>query len=155
MKYNILIGGIHIESSSFSVNKAKKEDFIILKDKELINNYNYFNDFDNINLIPLIHARALPDGEVSISFFEEFLKEFLNLLKEKTNEYKIDGLLLDIHGAMKVENMFDSEGYIIEKIRKISPNIKISTTNNQQAKISEKLLNNSNIKINYKNKKNV
>lgn len=150
MKYNILIGGIHIESSSFSVNKAKKEDFIILKDKELINNYNYFNDFDNINLIPLIHARALPDGEVSISFFEEFLKEFLNLLKEKTNEYKIDGLLLDIHGAMKVENMFDSEGYIIEKIRKISPNIKISTTTDLHGNISEKLFNNTNLITTYK-----
>lgn len=136
--YNIAIGGIHIESSTFSSYRSGYNDFKILEKEDLLNSYQFLNDYKNIKFKGLIHARALPGGIVSRVFFDDFLNRFLKYLKE--NLHDLDGLLLDIHGAMSVEGLKDAEGYLIKKIRKISKNkLIISTTTDLHGNISNKL----------------
>lgn len=149
MKYNVAIGGIHIESSTFSSYLSGEKDFTILKGENLLSNYSWLNQFEKINFIPLTHARALPGGKVSLSFFNNWLTNFIIELEKVKDE--LDGILLDLHGAMFVEGIFDAEGYLIEKIRKIvGSKVLISVTSDLHGNISNLLFENVDLITCYK-----
>ena len=60
MKYNIFVGGIHIESSTFTPYRSGEKDFHITRNDELLKRYPWVDKYkDRINLIPIMHARAL------------------------------------------------------------------------------------------------
>lgn len=113
MKYKIAVGGIHIESSTFTPYISGEADFTMTRGDELLARYPWFSKYRNkVEMIPLVHARALPGGAVSRSFFENWFAEFISRLEKAIVEQGIDALLLDIHGAMMVENMTDAEGFV-------------------------------------------
>ncbi len=120
MTYRIAVGGIHIESSTFTPYISSEKDFTIRRGAELSARYPWFCKYaDKAKLVPLIHARALPGGVVSRAFFEKWLDEFLALLKIEIKA-GLDGILFDIHGAMAVEGLMDAEGFVAEKIRELA-----------------------------------
>lgn len=120
MSYKIAVGGIHIESSTFTPYISGEDDFTILRGADLLGRYPWLDKYqDRVEMIPLIHARALPGGVVSRAFFEKWLSEFTALLREAMEKGSLDALLFDIHGAMAVEGMTDAEGYIADRIRSI------------------------------------
>ena len=149
MKYNIAVGGIHIESSTFSTYISSFKDFNIIKNNDLLNAYPWFNDYKKLNFIPLTHARALPGGKVSFEFFSSWFNEFQKLL---TNAKAfLDGVFLDLHGAMFVEGMVDAEGYLVNEIRKIvGPKVLISITSDLHGNISNKLFDSTDLITCYK-----
>ncbi|MDD2446644.1 MAG: M81 family metallopeptidase [Tissierellia bacterium] len=141
MGYKIAIGGIHIESSTFTPYISGESDFKIKRGQELLNSYSWLKDFSpDIECIPLVYARAIPGGIVSKAFYSDWHKEFISLLKKAISENQIDGLLFDIHGAMSVEGMQDAEGIILEEIREIvGKSTVISTTMDLHGNVSDKL----------------
>ena len=64
-------------------------------------------------------ARALPGGVVSKESYEFMVLQILELTKQTL---PLDGLFLDIHGAMNVEGMDDPEGDFIERLRAVIGN---------------------------------
>lgn len=144
MSYKIAIGGIHIESSTFTSYVSSKKDFKIKKGKDIISLYPWLDDIDEeIEIIPLIYARAIPGGKVSTNFYNKWYEEFFSLLKKENN---IDGILFDIHGAMSIEGVLDPEGIICEDIRKIvGKDTVISATMDLHGNVSDKLFNSSDL----------
>lgn len=139
MKFNIVIGGIHIESSTFSSYISKEEDFNITRGKEILKRYELENIKD-VNLFPTVHARALPGGVVDRNFYEKWLDEIIARIQEIKNEYHIDGFLFDIHGAMSVQGLEDAEGDTISKIREaLGTEVIISTSMDLHGNVSDKL----------------
>jgi microcystin degradation protein MlrC len=67
-------------------------------------------------LLPLLSARAQPSGVVEQQSFETMLHWFLERLKQIL---PVDGVLLDLHGAMVTEQHEDAEGAFIEAVRGI------------------------------------
>ena len=151
MSYRIAIGGIHIESSTFTPYISDEKDFKIKWGQELLNSYSWLEDFNEVECIPLIHARAIPGGIVSKEFYDTWHKEFFDLLEKALSEGQIHGLLFDIHGAMSVEGMMDAEGIIAEEIREIvGEGTIISTTMDLHGNVSDKLFYSSDLLTCYR-----
>ena len=140
MEYKIAIGGLHIESSTFTTYRSNKSDFLIRREEEMLIMYPWISKYDeNIKFIPTIHARALPGGIVKREFFDEFFEEMKDKL-QALKKLKIDGFIFDIHGAMSIEGMDDAEGFMLEEIRKIiGYDVVVSTTMDLHGNVSDSL----------------
>ncbi|AIO19458.1 hypothetical protein KQ51_01582 [Candidatus Izimaplasma bacterium HR1] len=140
-KYRIVVGGIHIESTTFTSYISSRSDFRIKKGNELLESYPWFNNkIYNCELVPLINARAIPGGYVCKEFYGEWLNEFTTLLISEMSKGEIHGVLLDVHGAMSVQGMIDVEGELAHTIREIvGPEVIISTTMDLHGNVSDKL----------------
>ena len=107
----VAIGGVHIESSTFSAHRSGPADFHVTRGDELVARYELPQTAD---WIPLVHARALPGGAVEPEFYNTIKAELLERLAAAG---PIDGLFLDIHGAMSVVGMRDAEADLAQSIR--------------------------------------
>jgi microcystin degradation protein MlrC len=117
MTFRIAIGGIHTECSTSSPVLMQEHDFRVLRGADLLAaDYFSFIEQDEIEALPLLHARAVPGGPVSRATYEAFKAEFLERLKEAL---PLDGLYLAMHGAMNVEGMDDAEGDWISAARRV------------------------------------
>lgn len=118
MKYNIFVGGIHIESSTYTPYRSGEKDFSVTAGDALLKRYPWLEKYqDRVNLIPIRHARALPGGIVQRSFYDQFLKDFMATLDAALEQYRLDGFFLDIHGAMSLEGSMDAEGDFLRALR--------------------------------------
>ena len=113
------IGGIAIESSTFSPLPATIDDFTIYRGEEIVANYPYFENgtFEGRNDIEwfgTLKARAIPGGPVEAASFNAMKSELLERLDPVL---PLDGFFFDIHGAMTVQGMDDAEGDLITAIR--------------------------------------
>jgi len=68
----------------------------------------------DVDWLPLVHARALPGGPVERDFYDSVKGEILERLRAVL---PVDGVLLDIHGAMSVNAMTDAEGDLAGAVR--------------------------------------
>jgi microcystin degradation protein MlrC len=68
----------------------------------------------DVEWLPLVHARALPGGAVEREFYDSIKAELLERLGAVL---PVDGVFLDIHGAMSVVGMTDAEADIASAIR--------------------------------------
>jgi microcystin degradation protein MlrC len=69
---------------------------------------------EDFEIIPVIAASATPGGLVTKEMFESTKSEIVEAIKNTVN---IDGILLDLHGAMVSENEPDGEGALLKAIR--------------------------------------
>jgi microcystin degradation protein MlrC len=67
-----------------------------------------------VEWIPLVHGRALPGGAVERDFYDSIKTEILEQLRAAL---PVDGVFLDIHGAMSVVGMADAEGDLATAVR--------------------------------------
>jgi microcystin degradation protein MlrC len=113
----IAIGGIHTECSTYSPVLMTVDDFKVLRGEELLGAaYFDFVHESGADLLPLLHARAVPGGPVSRVAYEAFKSEFIERLKAAL---PLDGLYLAMHGAVNVEGMDDAEGDWISAARAV------------------------------------
>jgi len=110
----VAIGGIAIESSTFSPHRSAAADFTIRRGADLGSRYDFLPD--HVDWQPLVHAGALPGGAVERSFYDAIKGELLEGLRAAL---PLDGVFLDIHGAMTVEGLTDAEGDLASAIRAV------------------------------------
>ena len=91
-----------IESSTFSPHRSTVADFTIRHGDDLLTRYEPLAP--DVDWLPLVHARALPGGPVDPDFYLAFKAELLERLRAAR---PLDGLVLDIHGAMSVVGLID------------------------------------------------
>ncbi len=111
----IATGGIHIESCTFSPLHSRLDDFMVRRGADLFARYPFLSQFE-AEIIPTLHARALPGGSVEASAYATLKAEFLDRLRAAL---PLDGLFLDLHGAMNVVGMDDAEGDWIASAREV------------------------------------
>jgi microcystin degradation protein MlrC len=114
VRRRIAIGGMAIESSTFSPHRSGAADFTVVRGPELLARYDSLPV--GIDWLPLVHARALPGGAVEREFYEAIKAELLQRLHAAL---PLDGLYFDIHGAMTVVGMVDAEGDLAAAIRDV------------------------------------
>ena len=102
---------------------------------------------ESFELVPLLCTRAQPAGVVKQSCFHELLNRLLDRLREAL---PVDGVLLDLHGAMVSEQHDDAEGAIIAATRKlVGDEIPIVVTLDLHSNITERMARLSNVIIGY------
>ncbi|HEU5090492.1 MAG TPA: M81 family metallopeptidase [Roseiflexaceae bacterium] len=116
-RWRIALGGIAIESCTFSPLPSRLEDFHIATGAQLLERYPFRERFDGrAELVPLRYARSIPGGSVEAGAYQQMKEAYLNLLRANG---PFDGVYLDFHGAMNVAGMDDAEGDWIAAVRAI------------------------------------
>lgn len=135
----IAVGGIHTECSTYSPVLMQTEDFRVLRGQALLSHdyFGFLGDFP-AEVAPLLHARSVPGGPVSKGTYEALKAEFLDLLRAAM---PVDGVYLAMHGAMKVEGLFDAEGDWIAAVREVvGENMLIATSYDLHGNVSQKIV---------------
>ena len=110
----IAIAGMATESCAFSPLPTRLEDFRILGADEFTETYPFLADYEDIAFLPGVVARALPGGPVERSAYDSIKRVLLRQLEAAR---PLDGVFLDMHGAMFVAGMEDAEADLLEAIR--------------------------------------
>jgi microcystin degradation protein MlrC len=135
----VAIGGIHIESSTFSPHLSTADDFEVTRGDRLLARYSWLTEpwASEVEWIPLVHARALPGGAVEPTAYEAWETEIVQKLAAAG---PLDGMLLDFHGAMSVAGRDDAEGDLVTAIRSaIGPQPLISAAMDLHGNVSRVL----------------
>jgi len=147
----ILYGGIAHESNTFIPYMTKKEDFNLTRDieaKEITRTLNNYYKEKNVEFVFTLVARTGPYGVVTKEAYESFRDE---ILEGARSAGKLDGIMLQMHGAMHVEGYEDAQLDFIKSLRAIVGNdIIISASFDLHGNMSKEFVNELNILTAYR-----
>ena len=111
-KLRIAIGGFRHETNTFSPIWTDYEDFSFVRGSALLESgLGQRWQGKEVELRPTFVAEALPSGLVRKATYLRLREE---LLHELEATLPVDGIYLDLHGAMEVEEIGDAEGNLVE-----------------------------------------
>jgi microcystin degradation protein MlrC len=127
----IAVGGILHETSTFQPQRTGIADFsqgfglfrgAAMRDRFAGANMCVGGFFDaarecNFEAVPLLWGFAYPSGLVRRHDYEALRNEFVERLRAADSEQPLDGVLLDLHGAMVVEGIEDADGDVVAAVR--------------------------------------
>ncbi len=136
------IGGISIESSTFSPHISGDEAFTVRRADVLMDYYPFLTAGsqlrDAADWVPLMQGRSLPGGAVAPETYRKMKQEILDGIRENA---PFDGFFFDIHGAMSVVGMIDAEADLAHAVREaLGPDVLISTAMDLHGNVSRELL---------------
>lgn len=79
----------------------------------------------SVEAVPIFAARTLPSGTIDASAFAQLVDQMLRELK---NAGDLDGILVAPHGATVSEEHPDADGYWLQRLRSLRPNVPIIGT---------------------------
>ena len=89
-------------------------------------------------LIPTVCAHAYPSGPTPRDIFDTILND---ILERMAAAGKVDGVLLELHGAMVAEGIDDGEGHILAAVRElVGPNVPILAELDIHANVSQQMV---------------
>ena len=161
----IASGGIQHETNTFAVTPTTFDDFVrdsncgpdldggqVIFDRyrdtaAIHGGYIAGAESAGIELLPVLCVRAQPAGVVEQSSLDRMLK----LMCERFEALlPVDGILLDLHGAMVSEDHEDAESYIIAAVRElVGEPIPIVVTLDLHANITQRLADLSDVIIGF------
>ena len=148
---HIAVGGFHHETNTFAPSIATYDDFVASDAwPGLCAGGDIFEKTHGINLpvagfaeqaknlghklTGLIWCAAPPSGPVEGPAFETVMEQMLSGLRDAGS---IDGLFMDLHGAMVAENFADGDGEILKRVRHaIGPEVPLVVALDFHANIS-------------------
>ncbi len=139
------IGGISIESSTFSPHVSGDEAFTIRTGADLIGYYPFLDEGRELreaaDWVPIHHGRSLPGGAVAPATYERMKHAIVDGIRDSIRTGgAFDGFFFDIHGAMSVIGMQDAEGDLALAVREaLGPATLISTSMDLHGNVSEVL----------------
>lgn len=141
--YRVGLGGMSIESSTFSPLSSSIADFSVLRGEEMLARYPFLADRQDpirpdVAWLPSLYARAIPGGPVVAEAYAAIKEELLDRVRAVL---PLDGFYLDIHGAMSVHGMDDAEADLAEAIRAlVGPSCLISAAMDLHGNVSARLV---------------
>ncbi|WP_217184404.1 M81 family metallopeptidase [Streptomyces sp. AC495_CC817] len=135
------IGGISIESSTFSPHVSGDEAFTVRVGDELRAYYPFLTEGRELaeaaDWVPLTHGRSLPGGAVDPQTYQRMKDAIVAGIRDQG---PFDGFFFDIHGAMSVVGMDDAEGDLALAVRDaLGPDTLVSTSMDLHGNVSETL----------------
>lgn len=137
----IAIGGISNENSNFSPILNRIADFSIVTDEALLisGRYPFLHDFSDVTFVPTLFAYSLPGGPIAADLYQELKAGILSRLQAAG---PVDGVYLDLHGAMFVEGMTDAEADLASAVRQVvGPEAFIAASMDLHGNISQAYVN--------------
>jgi microcystin degradation protein MlrC len=135
----IAVGGIHQEGAGFSSHRSA-DDFFDWREGERVREaYPSIPDLgDDIEWVPLVVAMGGAGGPVTSPFFERFLDATRRALDDAGD---LDGVYLDMHGALLVEDREDADGEYVRLVRDaVGPDVPISLSMDPHGNLSRELV---------------
>ena len=136
----IATGGISHETSTFAPTPTTLRDFEtglgLFRGQDILTHFRGTNNCTGgfitgaerhgFELVPLLWTFAYPGGLIRRADFDSLKNEFI---KRLTKALPVDGVLLDLHGAMVVEGIDDGDGDFLAAVRHaVGPNCPVVAT---------------------------
>ena len=102
------------------------------------------NDF-GAEIVTPVAAMAPPSGPVAAAAYRVICDSICDAVTQGC-----DALLLDLHGAMVVEDSDDGEGDLLKRLRKLAPTLPIAVALDLHANITQKMIDNCDVIAGYK-----
>ncbi len=127
MRHRVLVAGIVHESHTFVKRTTELSDFRIWREAEMwqakgdasiLAGILEVGEACNWEIVPVIEMNATPGGTVSDEAVATFLEAFRRVAERELSK-GIDGIVLNLHGAMVSPSYRDAEGEILRQIRSI------------------------------------
>jgi microcystin degradation protein MlrC len=164
VKPTIGVAGIAHESNSFNIIKTKLSDFNVKfgeSQQERAKRFFAGSTAKTINagyiegakqfgleLYPTLITSATPRGPVTDNAFNAIMNEIIKGLKAGP---KLQGILLNLHGAMVVESYPSGDEEVVRRVRnEFGPKIPIVVTHDFHANITPKMVELCNVLITFK-----
>lgn len=114
----ILTGGIRHESNTFIPLQTTEADFTIRRGEAALKEVAWavYLRQEGITVLPTVHAFAAPYGVVEKASYEGFKQEMLDGIHAAG---RLDGVYLDMHGAMHVDGYDDAQVDLVQSIREL------------------------------------
>lgn len=140
----IAIAGLACETSTFTPSRTLAPDFHPRRGNEVVQQYTFLHPGTILGEAAewrgTLTGHALPGGIVSRAAFEELAEEIITRLKEIVSKGSLHGLWLDIHGAMCVEGLDDSEAELLRRVRAvIGTDVVVSASMDLHGNVSREL----------------
>src|SRR5213594_2589879 len=101
-----------------------------------------------VTLVPSLAAAASPAGRVTADFYEATTRRLLDDLR---GAGRLDGVLLDLHGAMVPEGLEDGEGDLLRAVRAtVGSAMPVAVTLDFHANLSQELVRHATLLHGYK-----
>jgi microcystin degradation protein MlrC len=149
----IAIGGFGHETNSFITHRADFAYFAEHRDRPpLVRGAELFNWLSEgsmpisgfiarmrgrHDLIPLVWAHGSAGGTVTDNAFERIVGELIGRLSEASS---VDGVYLDLHGAMVTETFEDAEGELLRRVRATVGDVPIVVSLDYHANITPQMV---------------
>ena len=161
----IAVGGFLHETNTFAPTKATYDDFVhgggwpsmtrgaeVLKVMRKINaglaGFVEAAEANGWELVPTIATGATPSAHVTKDAFERIVKDMVDGIAAAG---PIDGVYLDLHGAMVTEHYDDGEGEILARVRKaIGKDIPLVASLDLHANVSPEMIEHADALIAYR-----
>ncbi len=92
-----------------------------------------------------LYAMANPSGPVDATAYRVMCDAIVDAIEEGC-----DAILLDLHGAMVVEDNGDGEGALLERIRAVAPHTPLAVALDLHGNISDRMIRNADIVVGFK-----
>ena len=97
---------------------------------------------------PLLWAGAIPSAHVEVAAYEVIAGDMLDRL---ASAGPVDGVYLDLHGAMVCEHLDDGEGALIERVRKlVGPDVPITVSLDLHGNVTARMVENADVLVAYR-----
>ena len=140
----VAIGGFGHETNTFSPLRTGYDDFRFVRGTAILDErLGQPWQAEGVELFPTLVASAMPGGLVRKATYMQIKEE---LLRELQAIRPLDGVYLDLHGAMEVEEIGDGEGDLVQAVRAlVGKDTLISVSLDLHGNISPVLVDNADI----------
>jgi microcystin degradation protein MlrC len=140
----IAIVGAALEASTYSPARTGIDGFVRYDGTAYFDVYPFLAPGGTLagraDWVPLTHFRAIPGGAVPLEVWDELSTTLIDGLRRALAEAPLDGVLVDLHGAMSVDGVDDPEGELVARIRGVvGPGVLLGTGMDLHGNVSERL----------------
>jgi microcystin degradation protein MlrC len=161
----IAIAGLHHETNTFAPLKATYDEFLQGGGwPGLQRGQAFFTTFKGMNLpisgaidvlaghghrlVPLVWAAATPSAHVTEDAYERIVGMMLDDLK---GAGPLDGIFLDLHGAMVTEHLDDGEGELLQRVRAVvGASLPLVTSLDLHANVTAQMIDHADAMVAYR-----
>jgi microcystin degradation protein MlrC len=121
----IAIAGVYLEASTFCVRPAGRRQFVEMRGQELLDSYEWLERLGDVvadvEWVPTLRAMGnTAAGPCEPELFDGYVAEIIDALRaDLAANGPLDGLYLDMHGAMNVLGRRDAEETFLRAVREV------------------------------------
>jgi len=143
-RMRIAIGGFRHETNTFSPVWTGYEDFRFARGAAVLGGgLGELGTAAGVELLPTFVASARPSGLIRQAAYARIKRELLDALQETL---PVDGVYLDLHGAMEIEETGDGESDLVPAVRAlVGEDVPISVSLDLHGNVSPILVDNADI----------
>lgn len=155
----VFVASMHHESNSFNPITAGVNEFVVRRGNELFKSFHPNDSLTGViktlmaaryDVVPGLSCDAVPNGEVDYDFFMQTKDELIDIAKTENAKKPFDAITLSLHGSMRIKKLGDCEGFLLEELRSIFPDIPIFTSLDMHATMTERMHVNADGFVGYK-----